>query len=160
MKEFNCAKCAKLYKSHASGLRSWFCDECYPIQPNKPIDPEWHNKFMEEHLEQPKGGFKNDGNYLEKPDLSLVPTEALFEMAKALTFGAKKYSRYNFREGMDISRPIAASLRHTYQFLDGEDIDEETQCIHLGNAMAGLAMAIWLLKNKPECDNRYKKPKE
>jgi hypothetical protein len=59
---------------------------------------------------------------------------------------------------MDITRPIAASLRHTYQFLDGEDIDEETQCIHLGNAMAGLAMAIWLLKNKPECDNRYKKP--
>lgn len=104
-----------------------------------------------------KGGVKNDG---DKPDLSLVPTEALFEMAKALTFGAKKYSRYNFREGMDISRPIAASLRHTYQFLDGQDIDEETQCIHLGNAMAGLAMAIWLLKNKPECDNRYKKDKK
>jgi len=99
-------------------------------------------------------GIKNDS---AKPDLSLVPTEAIFEMAKALTFGAKKYSRYNFREGMDISRPISASLRHIYQFLDGEDVDEETQCIHLGNAMAGLAMALWLYKNRPDCDNRYKK---
>lgn len=102
-------------------------------------------------------GIKNDS---QKPDLSLVPTEAIFEMAKALTFGAQKYSRYNFREGMDITRPIAASLRHTYQFLEGQDIDEETQCIHLGNAMAGLAMAIWLLKNKPECDNRWKNSKK
>lgn len=101
-----------------------------------------------------KGGTKNDG---AKPDLTLVPTEAIFEMAKALTFGSRKYSRYNFREGMDISRPIAASLRHIYQFLDGEDIDEETQCIHLGNAMAGLSMALWLYKNRPDCDNRYKK---
>jgi len=102
-------------------------------------------------------GVKADG---AKPDLTLIPREAIEEMGKALTAGAKKYSRYNYRDGMDITRPIAAALRHTYQFLDGEDIDEETQCIHLGNAMAGLAMAIWLLKNKPECDNRYKVPKE
>ena len=108
-------------------------------------------------MDKKEVGVKNDG---DKPDLSLVPTEAIFEMAKALTFGAKKYSRYNFRNGMDISRPLAASLRHIYQFLDGQDIDEETQCIHLGNAMAGLAMALWIYKNKPEFDNRYKKPKE
>ena len=103
------------------------------------------------------GGIKNDK---DKPDLTLIPREAIEEMAKALTYGAKKYSRFNFREGMDISRPIAASLRHIYQFLDGEDVDEETQCIHLGNAMAGLAMALWLHKNKPECDNRYKNEKK
>lgn len=104
-----------------------------------------------------KGGTKNDG---AKPDLTLIPREAIEEMGKALTFGAKKYSRYNFREGMDISRPIAASLRHIYQFLDGEDVDEETNCVHLGNAMAGLAMALWLYKNRPDCDNRYKKDKK
>lgn len=99
-------------------------------------------------------GKKNDQ---AKPDLSLIPKDALFEMAKAFTYGAKKYGRHNFREGIDISRCLAASMRHTVQFLDGEDIDEETQCIHLGNAMAGLAMAIWMLKNKPEHDDRWKK---
>lgn len=134
-KEFNCAKCSALYTPRSLDTQ-WYCDSCDP---------------------KPAGGRKDDS---AKPDLSLIPKEAMDEMGKALTFGSRKYSRYNFREGMDITRPIAASLRHTYQFLDGQDIDEETQCIHLGNAMAGLAMAIWLLKNKPECDNRYKKDKK
>lgn len=98
-------------------------------------------------------GKKNDQ---EKPDLSLIPTDALWEMAKAFTYGANKYGRYNFREGIEISRLIAASMRHITQFNEGEDYDDETKSLHLGNAMAGLAMAIYMYKHKPEMDNRYK----
>lgn len=99
-------------------------------------------------------GHKADSS---KPDLSLIPMDSLWEMGKAFTYGANKYGRHNFREGIEMSRLLAASMRHITQFNEGEDIDEETQCLHLGNAMAGLAMAIFMYKNKPEMDNRWKK---
>jgi hypothetical protein len=103
-------------------------------------------------MEESKGQ-KNDR---EKPDLSLIPMDALWEMARAFTYGAHKYGRHNYREGIEISRLLAASMRHITQFNEGEDYDEESKALHLGNAMAGLAMAIYMYKNKPEMDNRYK----
>ena len=95
----------------------------------------------------------------EKPDMTLIPREAMLEMATAFTYGAKKYSRHNFRAGLSISRQLAASLRHIYQFLDGENIDQESGNTHLGSALASIAMACYTLQNKPEFDDRFIAPK-
>lgn len=101
------------------------------------------------------GALKYDGN---KPNLALIPKEAMWAMASALDYGARKYSSDNFKEGMQIRRSLAAALRHIYQFLDGENVDQESGCMHLGNAMASLAMACYTLENRPEFDDRYVKP--
>lgn len=100
-----------------------------------------------------KAGTKNDQ---EKPMLAFFPKEAMWESGKAFSAGYKKYGSWNYKNGIEITRTISAALRHIFQFLDGEDIDEETGSVHLGNAIAGLAMAIDTYYNHPELDNRHK----
>lgn len=97
-------------------------------------------------------GYKED---TQKPDLTDVPMDAMWEMGKAFTYGQRKYTKNNFREGMHVSRQIAGAIRHIYQHLDGETLDPETNSMHLGNAMANLAMAIYNLKNNPHLDDRF-----
>lgn len=104
----------------------------------------------------PKTGSKNDSNYLEKPPLDLVTLEFLEETAKALGFGAAKYSRNNFKGGIDHTRLIAAILRHINQYNAGQDLDSESGLSHLAHAAASLNMLIWMVKNRPELDDRYK----
>ena len=109
---------------------------------------------LKKFTEEEKKGTKLDSG---KPPISLIPREALEEEAKALAFGANKYGRYNFRDGIEYSRLIDAAMRHILAFSDGEDIDEESLCNHIGNARANLGMLLYMVKNKPEMDDRYKK---
>jgi hypothetical protein len=48
-------------------------------------------------------------------------------------------------------------MRHIVAFADGETRDPESQHNHLGHAGASLAMALVMLNNKPELDDRHKK---
>ena len=100
------------------------------------------------------GGKKDDSL---KPDLSLVPREPLWELARVLMAGEKKYGRWNWQKGIDINRLTAAAMRHITQFNDGENIDDETKTSHLMNACANLFFAYWMLHNKPEHDNQRPK---
>lgn len=93
-----------------------------------------------------------------KPRISLLPKEIIWEAAKALTFGANKYNDdFNYRKGIEILWLLDAAQRHILQFIDGEDFDSETKTHHLGNAVANLSMATWMYYNKPELDNRWRK---
>ena len=105
-------------------------------------------------------GNKNAIGDAKKPRLSLIPKDALWSMANAFTKGELKYGSHNWREGIKLTYLLDGSLRHIHQFLEGEDIDEDTQNLHLGNAMAGLAMAIAMYYNLPEADDRYKGKKK
>ncbi len=82
---------------------------------------------------------KNDGG---KPDFTLIPQEALLEVAKVFTFGAKKYGVFNYAHGTNHRRYIAAAFRHLNQSLRFQDLDEETQTDHLANAAASILMAL------------------
>lgn len=92
----------------------------------------------------------------EKEPISLIPVEAIKEEAKALAYGANKYGVFNFREGIEYRRLIDAALRHIFAVADGEDIDKESGCYHAACARANLGMLLYMMKNKPEMDNRYK----
>jgi hypothetical protein len=99
-------------------------------------------------------GLKHDQ---DKPDLSLIPKEPLWELARVLMAGEKKYGRDNWRNGIDINRLTAAAMRHITQFNEGENVDDETKTNHLMNATANLFFAFWMLNNKPKHDNRGNK---
>lgn len=101
-------------------------------------------------------GIKHDS---DKPDLTLIPTEAIYQMGQAFTYGSKKYKRHNYRLGMNSSRQLAAALRHIYQHLDGEDLDPESGHSHLGHALASIAMAVYTLANHPQLDDRHDQDK-
>lgn len=100
-------------------------------------------------------GIKYDS---EKPQLDLIPAEAIIELGKVLTFGQKKYGRANWANGIEASRLLSAALRHLQQFNSGEDLDPESGLSHVSHAMCNLAFLTWMLQNRPELDNRWVKP--
>jgi len=100
-------------------------------------------------------GKKFDG---EKPNLALIPKEAMWMMGEAFSYGGKKYGEENHKQGLSIKRQLAAALRHIYQFLDGEDLDSESGLNHLGHALASVAMATYTFTNNQEFDDRFRKP--
>lgn len=100
-----------------------------------------------------KIGLKFDDN---KTRVDLIPWEALDEIGKVLKFGASKYGESNWKNGIKTNRLLGAAIRHIYQFKDVEDLDQESQTLHIANACANLMFAIWMIKNKPEFDNRKK----
>ena len=98
-------------------------------------------------------GLKYDQN---KPDHSLLPPEFLDEVAKAFMDGQVKYGRYNFTNGIKVTRLLGAALRHLNAYSWGEDVAEDSKLNHLGHSAASIAMALWMIKNKPEFDDRFK----
>lgn len=76
-----------------------------------------------------------------KPDFTLIPQEALLEVAKAFTHGATKYGKDNYSLGTNYRRYVAAAQRHINQWLRGEDIDE-SGTNHLSNAISSLMMVL------------------
>lgn len=92
-----------------------------------------------------------------KPMMDLLPAEALIEFAKVMTFGHGKYGRANWANGIEMSRLLAAAQRHLLAFssVSGEDIDPESQTLHLANAGVNIMFAIWMYKNRPDLDDRW-----
>ena len=101
-------------------------------------------------------GKKFDG---DKPRISLIPAEAIEEMAKAFTYGANKYGAHNFKNGIAYSRLIDAALRHILAITKSEFIDSESSNSHVGHAMASLAMLAYMMAHKPENNDVYKEIK-
>lgn len=95
-----------------------------------------------------------------KIDPGLVPDSAIFGLAHALTEGALKYGRYNWRiAGVRASIYHAACRRHLAKWWNGQDADKLTRVHHLDNAMACLALLRdadlygKLTDDRPPCPN-------
>jgi hypothetical protein len=71
-------------------------------------------------------------------------------------YGAKKYGRYNYLNGMEWTRLIAALDRHVSAFNDGENCDQESGLNHLYHAGACVMMLIEFYEKNLGTDNRYK----
>ena len=66
---------------------------------------------------------------------SLVNFKALESMVKVLEFGTIKYEPHNWEKGFSYTNTIESMLRHVYSFLQGEDIDPESNLPHTGHIM-------------------------
>lgn len=82
---------------------------------------------------------KNDEG---KPSFSMIPQKAILEVAKTFTHGANKYGKFNYSKGMEFTRYLDAAQRHLNSVLQGEDLDIDSGCLHLANAIASLLMAL------------------
>lgn len=83
------------------------------------------------------GGVKQDS---DKPRVELVPSQSVIAAARAFTFGAKKYSPWNWMKGLEWLRLYAATLRHMYEFAIGVTKDKESGLHPLDHALASLMM--------------------
>lgn len=86
-------------------------------------------------------GLKYDTN---KPEFSLIPTFALEEVAKVLTYGAnKKYARDNWKHVEDGAyRYLNAAYRHLNAYNRGEKADPDTGLNHLAHCMCCLLFIL------------------
>lgn len=76
---------------------------------------------------------------LGKLEYGLLPTLALEEVVKVLTFGAQKYERDNWQRVTDSKRRYFDALqRHVWAWKQGEQIDQESGLPHLAHAMCCL----------------------
>ena len=92
----------------------------------------------------------------DKLPVNLLSSEALFQTAAVLKFGADKYAEHNWRAGFAWSRPLAAAMRHIMAFNDGEDKDPESGLSHLAHAMCCIMFLLEFEKTHPELDDRYR----
>ena len=97
------------------------------------------------------GGVKHDQG---KPDFSMVSYELMEHVSRVREFGAKKYSRNNWKKGFAVTRSCAAALRHIFLFLSGETNDSESGLLHLAHAVCCLEHAIYDMVHHPENDDR------
>ena len=87
---------------------------------------------MKEKLYIKADGVKHDNG---KIDWSLLPIEGVEEIAKVLTFGAKKYDRFNWAKVPDpMMRYYAAAMRHMAAWRKGFKRDKQSGCSHLAHA--------------------------
>lgn len=86
----------------------------------------------------------------------LKPAFAEEQYAKVLTFGANKYSAYNWAEGIKWSAIIASLERHLIAIKRGEDYDSETGLLHASHCMCNAAFLTEYYKIFPQGDDRFK----
>ncbi len=99
-----------------------------------------------------KGDRLNQG----KPKWSLVPQSALLPMVQVLEYGAIKYAPHNWRKGLSVTEICESLKRHLDAFMEGEDNDPESTLSHIGHIQCNALFLSWMMKNKPELDDRYK----
>lgn len=76
-----------------------------------------------------------------KVQYTLIPPRALREVAEVLTYGAKKYSPYNWVH-VESSRYLAATYRHLEQFRLGHKVDLESGLQHISHAITSLLFLL------------------
>ena len=80
----------------------------------------------------------------DKVRYDLIPQGVDEELAKILTFGAKKYGENNWQKLDNFNnRYYAAARRHLEAWRSGEDIDPESGEHHLSHALTNLAFLVW-----------------
>lgn len=93
----------------------------------------------------------------DKPMMELLDPAWLVDVARAMTYGARKYAIDNWRHGLDSGRLYGAMQRHLTAWHAGENIDPESGLSHLAHASACVMMIHWTVAELPERDTRWAK---
>lgn len=92
-----------------------------------------------------------------KLPLANLPWAAVREMSAVQAYGHEKYKDFNnYRKGMEVTRNLSCSLRHIMSYIDGEDLDPESNRSHLAHAMCRLAFVLQNIHEGTAIDDRYK----
>ena len=84
-----------------------------------------------------------------KPNLSLVPTQIIYEIEKVRSFGSKKYKDPDNWKSVELERYHQALLRHTLAIWDDVQAkDKESGLLHLSHIATNIAFILELLNKK------------
>lgn len=101
--------------------------------------------------ETPQGNKDTTG----KVRMDLFPPKTFADVCAGFTYGAEKYSDWNWLKGVPISKYEAAAKRHMEADKAGEILDPETGVPNLALAICCLTI-MNELRLRPDCDDRPK----
>lgn len=72
--------------------------------------------------------------------------------------GEEKYTTFNFLKGQTVLTCMDSLKRHLDKFEDPSmpDDDHESQCNHLAHVAWNALVALYMLKTRPEMDDRWR----
>ena len=83
-----------------------------------------------------------------KPDLTLVPTQIIYEIEKIRSYGTAKYKDRDNWKRVSIERYWQATLRHILKAWNNvEAVDEESGLLHISHAVCNIAFILELMKD-------------
>lgn len=85
-----------------------------------------------------------------KRQWSMVDFKSIEPMVEVLEYGAKKYSKDNWKRGLPVLEICESLLRHVFAFMDGEDLDSESGLSHLGHIQCNAMFLAYVLREKKE----------
>ncbi|MBB3980124.1 hypothetical protein GGQ64_005371 [Rhizobium azooxidifex] len=78
-----------------------------------------------------------------KPGTAAIPPVAILELGRAMTNGAVKYGRFNWRDKTITTSVYTDAIdRHLLAFRDGEDLASDSAAHHLAHVMACCAILL------------------
>jgi len=114
--------------------------------------------------EEGERGTHRDGG---KPRLSdTLPPELILEAGRIFALNSAPTKRYpggkypdvegmpNFKQGIRTSKLLDSCYRHLLALMAGEDVDYESKYDHVGHLLCDLAMFWWMVRNRPDLDDR------
>lgn len=72
----------------------------------------------------------------KKPRWSLIHYKSLEPLVRVLEYGCEKYSRDNWKKGLDKAEILDSMQRHIVALMDGQENDLESGLPHIGHIMA------------------------
>lgn len=105
----------------------------------------WHTEMISTADNVPAGDTTNPKDLLgiKKTSLHLVPPASKIYQALAMEDGAKKYGPYNWRDKkVRATIYVSAAMRHLEQWLDGEELTNDTGVPNLGAVLACIGIII------------------
>jgi hypothetical protein len=87
--------------------------------------------------------------------MDLLDPDFLEHVAQVLGFGANKYDKHNWRQGINVSRLIAAAYRHLGAINRGENVDPESGLHHVAHLGCCVMFLDWMLHYRPDLDDRW-----
>jgi hypothetical protein len=160
----NKGKDCKICKQIWPDYNSWYTHQCsgqgkiYTTDGN-----EYGSKVMKDEQQgrmraSATGGLRDNKG---KPRLSLVPPSLRRAVARVIYKSSEeaggKYPMHNWRKGMPMTEVADSLQRHMDLWLEGENLDKETQLHHFDHIACNIAFLIEYLATHPEFDDRYKK---
>jgi len=98
---------------------------------------------------------RTGGQKGQKPQqFNLIPWEELANVAELYARGAAKYSAHNWRKGYAWSLSFDSLIRHAMAFWGGEELDPETECMHLASVVFHCFALMYFGKHHAELDDR------
>lgn len=85
--------------------------------------------------------------------------DALLGCAAVLAFGAQKYDRGNWLNGLKYTETADSALRHLMKFLCGEELDKESGLPHVDHFLCNALFLSQMSKTHPQFDDRTKEHK-